>query len=101
MENTEIYGRRRERRWTPTRAKAQDGISRACAHLFFSHVFHAGMHFSNTRPVEFRRLAAVSDTQRRPTCTRCSCLVVCAIYVWGGVLQGKAWSCISQRSYAG
>src|SRR6218665_1136048 len=58
------------------------GISRACAHLFFRHVFHACMHFSNNRPVEFRRLVAVSDTQHRPTCTRCSCLVVCAIYVW-------------------
>ena len=54
-------------------------ISRACAHLFFHHVFHAGMHFSNTPPVEFRRLVAVSDKQH--TCTRCSCLAVCAIYV--------------------
>src|SRR6218665_3256689 len=40
--------------------------------------------------------AAISDTQHR----RCSCLVVCAICV-GGLLQGKAWSCISQGSYAG
>src|SRR6218665_2990222 len=40
--------------------------------------------------------AAVSDTQHR----RCSCLVVCAICV-GGLLQGKAWSFISQGSYAG
>src|SRR6218665_4008448 len=31
------------------------GISRACAHLFCCHVFHAGTHFTNTRPVKFRQ----------------------------------------------
>jgi len=63
------------------------GISRACAHLFFRNVFRAGMHFSNIRPVEFRRLANVSDTQH--TCTCCSCLVVCAIYMlWFTAGQG-------------
>src|SRR6218665_869247 len=32
-----------------------EGISRAYAHLFCCHVFHAGTHFSNTRPVKFRQ----------------------------------------------
>ena len=46
--------------------------------------FYFAMYFlraciSATPPVVYRRLAAVSDTQY----TRCSCLVVCAIYVWG------------------
>src|SRR6218665_1036802 len=45
------------------------GISRACAHLFFRHVLNVGTHFSKTRPVEFRRAAAVSDIQH----TRCIC----------------------------
>src|SRR6218665_270927 len=43
---------------TPSRhphAQVTLGISRACAHLFFRYVFHAGTNFSNTRPVEFRR----------------------------------------------
>src|SRR6218665_3701835 len=31
------------------------GISRACAHIFSCHVFHAGTHFTNTRPVKFRQ----------------------------------------------
>src|SRR6218665_3234199 len=48
----------------------QKGISRACAHLFFRHVFRAGMHFSSMRPVEFRRLADVSNTAYMHTLQR-------------------------------
>src|SRR6218665_1719495 len=44
----------------------------------FGYVFHAGTHFSNTRPVECRRPAAVSDTQhaRAGICSTLSHLVL-------------------------
>src|SRR6218665_165261 len=97
-------------------SRVMSGIGRACAHLFFRHVFHAGTHFSNrptplslsfrlelipprggvshadppsplvsiisnrpTRPVLVRRPLSLTHSMY----SRCSCLVVCAIYVWG------------------
>jgi len=38
-------------------------ISVLVEYVPFGYVFHAGTHFSNTRPVEGRRPAAVSGTQ--------------------------------------
>jgi len=45
----------------------------------FGYVFHAGTHFINTRPVECRRLAAVSDTQH----TRAGICSTLSHWVWG------------------
>ena len=44
----------------------------------FGYVFHAGTHFSNTRPVECRRPAAVPDTQH-------TCAGICSTFKLMGV----------------